>query len=113
MDGEGEPRARPPMRRGLKPTCGKATKSALWTAARAAPYEKGTETFNFQIRSASRVIAARAAPYEKGTETDRDGAEAVQHDLAARAAPYEKGTETCRGLWACLIVLDRRARGPL
>ena len=39
-----KPRARPPMRRGLKHTSASPSViSAL--AARAAPYEKGTETF--------------------------------------------------------------------
>ena len=39
--------------------------------------------------------AARAAPYEKGTETLRLLPDAEQTKRAARAAPYEKGTETC------------------
>ena len=38
------PRARPPMRRGLKPPNAVLTTGASGTAARAAPYEKGTET---------------------------------------------------------------------
>ena len=37
------PRARPPMRRGLKLPLGSA-RSTISAAARAAPYEKGTET---------------------------------------------------------------------
>ena len=38
-------------------------------AARAAPYEKGTETLSRPFQSYVRTNAARAAPYEKGTET--------------------------------------------
>ena len=39
------------------------------TAARAAPYEKGTETHVLFWDLGHLVSAARAAPYEKGTET--------------------------------------------
>ena len=38
-------------------------------AARAAPYEKGTETASHLRVRMSMAAAARAAPYEKGTET--------------------------------------------
>ena len=38
------PRARPPMRRGLKPLTRYTLGTVLDEAARAAPYEKGTET---------------------------------------------------------------------
>ena len=38
------PRARPPMRRGLKPGSACTARQKFATAARAAPYEKGTET---------------------------------------------------------------------
>ena len=88
------PRARPPMRRGLK------LKFDLWDddssmAARAAPYEKGTETFARHGARLEKQPAARAAPYEKGTETRSTRAPCSRWSRAARAAPYEKGTETC------------------
>ena len=38
--------------------------------------------------------AARAAPYEKGTETGERLDDEHTWRIAARAAPYEKGTET-------------------
>ena len=82
-------------------------------AARAAPYEKGTETLLTARRDGRPLAAARAAPYEKGTETEHRPDRTVVGDSAARAAPYEKGTETAstkktRGaMWAS------RARGPL
>ena len=59
------------MRRGLKPA---TTPSTLpgGTAARAAPYEKGTETGLPHRAADSHASAARAAPYEKGTETNAD-----------------------------------------
>ena len=88
-------------------------------AARAAPYEKGTETERRVCNPCFAPIAARAAPYEKGTETDVAAAVHVHRApprarppmrrglkrlpatstlawalCAARAAPYEKGTET-------------------
>ena len=52
------PRARPPMRRGLKL---KTTEAARYnqTAARAAPYEKGTET-RLMDRIGSRAAEGRA-----------------------------------------------------
>src|ERR1700691_2064573 len=56
------------MRRGLKRLrSGKVRESHQ--AARAAPYEKGTETAFLVIGRESSGKAARAAPYEKGTET--------------------------------------------
>ena|ERR1017187_9927787 len=109
------------MRRGLKPCT--AAVGLAWTdsAARAAPYEKGTETWNVAPEVAVRVSAARAAPYEKGTETHDQTQEEIDDAMprarppmrrglkrfkspdfsrpitgAARAAPYEKGTETYR-----------------
>ena len=63
------PRARPPMRRGLKPPSDSWITRTLPFAARAAPYEKGTETWCSRCLRNCRGIAARAAPYEKGTET--------------------------------------------
>src|ERR1039458_8041220 len=64
------------------------------SAARAAPYEKGTETVARPPASCRRPGAARAAPYEKGTETMTDPLVRCSPRTAARAAPYEKGTET-------------------
>ena len=62
------PRARPPMRRGLK-LCLRGLCRPAPAAARAAPYEKGTETLDEYFGGRSAHRAARAAPYEKGTET--------------------------------------------
>ena len=81
------------MRRGLKHWV------AYWlshfaTAARAAPYEKGTETDHTGNPEYIESSAARAAPYEKGTETAHRLAWWFMTGTAARAAPYEKGTET-------------------
>ena len=58
------------MRRGLKPLPG-GTGANTRCAARAAPYEKGTETDATGKACAPVRPAARAAPYEKGTETDK------------------------------------------
>ena len=48
---------------------------------------------------ATTLPAARAAPYEKGTETYAMGARGPLRCRAARAAPYEKGTETSVSWW--------------
>ena len=88
------------------------------SAARAAPYEKGTETLLNSVCRRPHQPAARAAPYEKGTETSvshsylpmdlrlrarppmRRGLKRSKKATlpsvseAARAAPYEKGTDT-------------------
>ena len=120
LDSRCGPRARPPMRRGLKreqlPDSHEGTVAAAraapyekgtetllrrrdgWgysgAARRAAPYEKGTETCNVSSQAAFPVPAARAAPYEKGTETRGAISADLSQTHAARAAPYEKGTET-------------------
>ena len=57
--------------------------------------------------------AARAAPYEKGTETCAPPQSAAPCPAAARAAPYEKGTETIVGHIRCFDFVRCRARGPL
>ena len=118
------PRARPPMRRGLKQEQGPSGLRPA-RAARAAPYEKGTETqavgstltgsvkprarppmrrgLKPKFRQGTVIIylrAARAAPYEKGTETSGGNRSLGETMSAARAAPYEKGTET---LIICLV----------
>ena len=82
------------MRRGLKRNSGHPPPIPKNLAARAAPYEKGTETGGSFAFCQKPEVAARAAPYEKGTETRMYSAERYAHALAARAAPYEKGTET-------------------
>ena len=80
------PRARPPMRRGLKPDP-RYCYVLAFDAARAAPYEKGTETLQLSALPLPLAIAARAAPYEKGTET-----------------------QLCARRWS---MCSSRARGPL
>src|ERR1039458_3645557 len=82
-----KPRARPPMRRGLK--------------------LRGVLRHGYLLRS-----AARAAPYEKGTETALRATIYVEQTGAARAAPYEKGTETLPGRRGAARARCR-ARGPL
>ena len=59
------------------------------------------------------VIAARAAPYEKGTETTDWPSAPGKSACAARAAPYEKGTETAQLLGPEVFAMGCRARGPL
>ena len=62
-------------------------------AARAAPYEKGTETQEFRRPLIREAVPRARPPMRRGLKPDRcaDGATA---GIAARAAPYEKGTET-------------------
>ena len=57
--------------------------------------------------------AARAAPYEKGTETRENQAPSNAEGRAARAAPYEKGTETKPIDNAPIILIQPRARPPM
>ena len=64
------PRARPLMRRGLKLVHKDSAQGSVEGAARAAPYEKGTETIVSVRCVTPSSTAARAAPYEKGTETN-------------------------------------------
>src|ERR1700691_2588724 len=54
--------------------------------------------------------AARAAPYEKGTETAGQRAELAVADSAAWAGPYEKGSDTH---WHCDPAARRPLRGGL
>ena len=58
------------MRRGLKLSSLLAPLISALPAARAAPYEKGTETCQSVALAGVQLAAARAAPYEKGTETE-------------------------------------------
>src|ERR1022692_2435458 len=99
------------MRRGLKPLPG-GTGANTRCAARAAPYEKGTETDATGKACAPVRPAARAAPYEKGTETAATGKACAPVRPAARAAPYEKGTETDKYVINTGYGVSR-ARGPL
>src|ERR1039457_2671299 len=87
LTGSVKPRARPPMRRGLKPKFRQGAVIIYLRAARAAPYEKGTETSGGNRSLGETMSAARAAPYEKGTETNN----------------HKRGN----------VELRRRARGPL
>src|ERR1035438_10107132 len=57
------------MRRGLKRTVPSQVGRSGSIAARAAPYEKGTETLSNSVSKNVLNSAARAAPYEKGTES--------------------------------------------
>src|ERR1039458_1661379 len=100
------------MRRGLKPDQCTLFCHRRSPAARAAPYEKGTETRPGAILILRRLRAARAAPYEKGTETGLRAGAADSHPPAARAAPYEKGTETLSAR-SLPTSAGSRARGPL
>ena len=59
------------------------------------------------------IGAARAAPYEKGTETGKDETAFHVRVHAARAAPYEKGTETFIELSSRQIGKPPRARPPM
>src|ERR1039458_1221221 len=114
------PRARPPMRRGLKPRRLRGSTTWAPAAARAARDEQETETkairrsvegaasaprarppmrrglkqFPLVAVFPSTPAAARAAPYEKGTETNVSGEWDAGNRVAARAVPYEIGTET-------------------
>ena len=83
-------------------------------AARAAPYEKGTETNQDAPIWIRWIIAARAAPYEKGTETFAAAGDRRAMTAAARAAPYEKGTETLESTEHLVDgVCEPRARPPM
>src|ERR1019366_8662853 len=82
------------MRRGLKRTVPSQVGRSGSIAARAAPYEKGTETLSNSVSKNVLNSAARAAPYEKGTETLSNSVSKNVLNSAARAAPYEKGTES-------------------
>ena len=68
---------------------------------------------SYQASTPVSGLAARAAPYEKGTETLRDIRIVVKFKRAARAAPYEKGTETAFCNAYSSTVSGCRARGPL
>src|ERR1017187_2749240 len=98
------------MRRGLKQIRVFVHRGSR--AARAAPYEKGTETTLSRVRPEVIQQPRARPPMEKGTETSERRPPGVGICAAASAAPYEKGTETritCP--WAGLRA--RRARGPL
>src|ERR1039457_2968558 len=108
----GLPRARPPMRRGLKRLVTPKAPVNGSGAARAAPYEKGTET-NTYSAAAGKAAGPRARPpMRRGLKHRYRVTHQKQIVVAARAAPYEKGTETCT-LWGLVVSFRRRARGPL
>ena len=105
------PRARPPMRRGLKRNLRTRKAAPVGEAARAAPYEKGTETNETQAAGFAAESPRARPPMRRGLKLTF----AVLGSLsssAARAAPYEKGTETRAPLIGAVFA-DRRARGPL
>ena len=74
---------------------------------------RGLKLLDQMWESEAKLFAARAAPYEKGTETEHDGPAAGLLRSAARAAPYEKGTETILRLPEPTTEGLGRARGPL
>ena len=81
--------------------------------ARAAPYEKGTET-GTGLASIRPVRAPRARPpMRRGLKLDTCTMPSSLVVWAARAAPYEKGTETLETAKCPLPDPARRARGPL
>ena len=82
-------------------------------AARAAPYEKGTETGSGAFWGQA-VGAPRARPpMRRGLKHYYTNYSHVEVAGAARAAPYEKGTETSGNWISGLAGILRRARGPL
>src|ERR1017187_6171883 len=90
----GLPRARPPMRRGLKRLVTPKAPVNGSGAARAAPYEKGTET-NTYSAAAGKAAGPRARPpMRRGLKPKSQYRNHHPLSGAARAAPYEKGTET-------------------
>ena len=81
------------MRRGLKPPAGYWEDPSV-VAARAAPYEKGTETFVVSCISAILILPRARPPMRRGLKHGiKYGVTGIVLG-AARAAPYEKGTET-------------------
>src|ERR1022692_942128 len=62
------PRARPPMRRGLK-RVRRATRAVVAPGPRARPPMRRGLKLKFDLWDDDSSMAARAAPYEKGTET--------------------------------------------
>ena len=74
------------MRRGLKLATGRVI-GRQDCAARAAPYEKGTETNERPDRGCDQHGAARAAPYEKGTETLDVGGHRRHHPVSRARGP--------------------------
>ena len=98
------------MRRGLKLKTPSPT-SPPQPAARAAPYEKGTETERFPEPQDYVPLPRARPPMRRGLKL-AIRSEPVAANEAARAAPYEKGTETTAG-WDRGEHSVRRARGPL
>src|ERR1035438_2467005 len=88
------PRARSPLRRGLKLRgwTGRGARSAR--AARALPFEKGTETLDPHGTLYNDVVAARALPFEKGTETTKP------RPHAPESSPAACESEACQGSYS-------------
>ena len=84
-----------------------------YAAARAAPYEKGTETCSPNLHKLATVMPRARPPMRRGLKLHLQGFGRTAGDGAARAAPYEKGTETTDRLGAKYLDGRRRARGPL
>src|ERR1039458_9605986 len=106
------PRARPPMRRGLKQEQGPSGLRPA-RAARAAPYEKGTETQAVGSTLTGSVKPRARPPMRRGLKPKfRQGA-VIIYLRAARAAPYEKGTETSKPHNAIYDKMQPRARPPM
>ena len=107
------PRARPPMRRGLKHRTSPLGAGIPLFAARAAPYEKGTETGQGnQGNQGNRGQPRARPPMRRGLKRRGPGA-GDGRGTAARAAPYEKGTETRNVVCRPLYVVWPRARPPM
>ena len=88
------PRARPPMRRGLKHFGTLTGSDTTGGAARAAPYEKGTETVKVSDMTLDGNKPRARPPMRRGLKPIAPTRPAWAWRCAARAAPYEKGTET-------------------
>src|ERR1035441_9616785 len=98
------------MRRGLKLKTPSPT-SPPQPAARAAPYEKGTETERFPEPQDYVPLPRARPPMRRGLKL-AIRSEPVAANEAARAAPYEKGTETDKYVINTGYGVSR-ARGPL
>src|ERR1039458_9011263 len=68
----GPPRARPPMRRGLKHHVECQIGADLGEPRARPPMRRGLKQEGYDMADMAALFAARAAPYEKGTETTRN-----------------------------------------
>ena len=101
------------MRRGLKLIPGPQQPFVAAAAARAAPYEKGTETEHRPPGVGQPYLPRARPPMRRGLKQGLGGVRGAPGLLAARAAPYEKGTETVNRIGAESNTTPSRARGPL